>query len=175
MFPARLGGPRHLFTVTTIGAFGAFPGASGTFNSVAFPTAKKVLYVPIRIPMPLLVTQLFTLNGATASGNIDVGLYTLDGTKLVSSGSTAQAGTTQKQLFNVTDFVLGRGTYYMAVSLDNTTGTITRVSIVNVFAIQAAGCLTETTGSFGLPATASFASYVDAMVPVAGLLAQSVM
>ena len=155
--------------------FGAFNQNPGTFNGLAWPLAKRVLYVPIRIPIPILVKQLYIGNGNTVAGNFDVGVYSLDGTKIASSGSTAQSGTAQKQLVNVTDFLLGRGAFYMALTMDGTSGFIQRNSITSVPSISAAGCLMEVTGSFGLPATASFGTWVDAWVPIMGLLAQTVM
>ena len=169
------GRTRHTYDISTLGMLGALPLTNGSFASGTFPTAKKVLYVPIRVPVPVLVDQLFVMNGSAVSGNVDVGIYTLAGTKIASSGSTTQAGATQKQLFNVTNFMLGRGVYYMGVSLDNTTGTLTRISAISAAVLRAMGLLTETTGSFGLPATASLGSYADAYLPIMGVLARSVL
>jgi hypothetical protein len=57
---------------------------------------------------------MLVLNGATASGNMDVGIYDYAGTRLVSSGSTAQSGTSAFQDFDITDTLLGPGIFYLA-------------------------------------------------------------
>lgn len=174
MFPSRAGSAVHQFTIDTYGYYGATSGLVFAIASGAFPTANKVLYVPIRIPRPIIIQQLYTSNGATASGNIDVGVYSVDGTKIVSSGSVAQSGTNQKQLFNVTDTLIGRGVFYMGLTLSNTTGTFFR-NAGALALLRTIGLLTETPGGFGLPANATFGAYVDAYYPICGILAQSSM
>lgn len=174
MFPSRTGSAIHQFTIDAGGYFGPAGGTQLGLASAVFPTANKVLYIPIRIPSPIKILQLYTHNGATASGNVDIGIYAKDGTKIVSSGSTAQAGTSVDQLFNVTDTQLGRGLFYIGLTLSNTTGTFTRAA-PSLATLKAIGLLTETPGSFGLPAAASFGAYVDAYFPMCGILAQSAM
>lgn len=174
MFPSRAGSPAQLFTIDVAGYSGPSGAAVLAIASAAFPTANKVLYVPIRIPSPIKVLQLYSSNGATASGNIDIGVYSKDGTKIISSGSTAQSGVNARQLFDVTDTQLGRGLYYMGITMSNTTGTLFRAA-PSLAVLMALGLLTQTPGSFGLPANASFGAYVDAYFPICGILAQSAM
>lgn len=175
MFPNRLGSVVPQFVIDVIGVFGCTLNNAASITSGVFPTANKVIYMPIRVPSSMLIQQLYCINGATVSGNVEVGLYTMDGTKIVSSGSVAQAATNVKQLFNITDTLIGRGAYYMAVTLDNTTGTFFRAVPANAAMAGLLGLLTETTGGFGLPATATFNAAADAYLPMAGLLAQSLM
>jgi hypothetical protein len=174
MFPARESSPLNNFTIDTSGYYGASGVGVQTLASAVFPTANKVLYIPFRIPTPVKVLQLYVVNGGTVSGNVDIGIYSRDGTKIVSSGSTAQASINVRQLFNITDTLLGRGVFYLGLTLSNTTGTFSR-SAIPLGVLQLMGCLTETTGGFGLPANATFGTYVDAYFPQCGLLAQSVM
>lgn len=174
MFPSRAGSAVHQFTIGTYGYYSVTGGLTFAITSGAFPTANKVLYIPLRIPKPMIIQQLYTSNGATASGNVDIGVYSADGTKLVSSGSVAQSGINQKQLFNVTDTLIGRGVFYMGLTLSNTTGTFFR-NAGSLALLQALGLLTETPGGFGLPANATFGAYIDAYYPICGILAQSVM
>jgi hypothetical protein len=100
---------------------GAVPGATG-LGSATFVAANRAIFQPFRVAEPCVIKQLYVHNGATASGNIDVGVYSMDGTQLVSTGSTAQSGTSNLQVFDVTDTLIGRGAYYVAVAMDNTTG-----------------------------------------------------
>ena len=89
--------------------------------SATYVAANRAHYIPFVVSEPITVVQLFAYNGATASGNIDMGIYDAKGTKLVSIGSTAQAGTNALQTFDITDTVLGSGRFYLAVAMDNAT------------------------------------------------------
>lgn len=142
-------------TINTMDILGAVPGV-GAFNSATFASANRAHFQPFRVTVPCIIKQLFVANGATASGNIDLGVYAPDGTRLVSTGSTAQSGTNDLQVFDVTDTLIGRGYYYIAVAMDNTTGTLIR----NNFSSQTAryqGFAKQDT-AFPLPASATFAS-----------------
>jgi hypothetical protein len=123
--------PRVFSPHTSIAIYdplGPVPGATA-FGSATFPAANRALLLPFRVVEASIVKQIYVVNGATASGNIDVGIYAPDGTRIISSGSTAQSGTSVMQVFNVTDTLIDRGYYYMAVAMDNTTGTLLRNNI----------------------------------------------
>jgi hypothetical protein len=93
-------------------------------TSVAHGTANLARGYPFYLSEPALVAKVWWFNGATASGNIDVGVYTLDGTKLFSSGAQAQGTINVIQEFDITDFQLGRGAYYAAISCSSATATL---------------------------------------------------
>jgi hypothetical protein len=80
------------------------------------------------------MTKLSVFIG-TASGNVDVGIYSSDGTtltRLVSSGSTAAAGASAVQTITVASAALVPSfSYYLAVAPDNATVTIGRVAITS--------------------------------------------
>lgn len=161
---------RGLAPTRTIDAFGLYGiSNSGTApSSGTFPTANKVFYCPVRTPCPLTVALFYAYNGATVSGNIEVGLYSIDGVRLATSGSVAQAGTNGAQIFDIADKFVGEGVFYLAVSMDNTTGTLFRTA--NPALLNAAmGMLVETTVSFGLPAIWSPGTMVDAFMPRIGM------
>ena len=122
--------------------------------SATYPTANLAIFYPVRVTRSFTAAQLFVLNGATASGNIDVGIYDSSGTRLVSSGSTAQSGTSAVQAFNIADTLLAAGWYYLAVAMDNTTGTLLR-STVNHFTAAASVGVGQQSSAFPLPATAT--------------------
>jgi hypothetical protein len=147
---------------------------SNSFASAAYPTANLAIFVPFTIYNYSVATQLFSYNGATASGNIDMGIYSADGTRLVSKGSTAQAGTSGLQAFDITDTGLAAGTYFLAVALDNTTGTLfsTTTGLLG-FGIMMG--LKQTASAFALPATVTFATISNDYVPYIGLTTRSVL
>lgn len=170
MWPLRSGSGSHTLVIDTLGYFGTIPNISIALASAAWPTTNKILYCPIRVPSPLTVLQMYTNNGTTVSGNVDVGIYTLDGTRLMNSGSVAQSGTSAIQTINTTDVTIGPGVFYLALQVSNTTATFVRGAPL-VAQMSAYGVLMEAAGGFGLPALATFATAVDAYFPPFGLVA----
>ena len=125
-------------------------------SAAAWPTANKAYYIPVSIYSPVTIVKMFVVNGATASGNIDVGIYDAGGARLVSIGTTAQSGTSAIQEFNITDTTLSPGLYYLACAMDNTTGTV-EVWNPSIAIARSLGIVEQTT-AFALPATATFAA-----------------
>lgn len=138
-------------------------------TSATWPVANLAVFAPIRIYKPISITQLLFANGSTISGNLDVGVYTLDGTRIVSTGSQAQSGSGSVMLFSITATLLGIGTYYIASAMDNTTGTSTRsTATLGALMWKAAG-LAEMTSAFPLPATATLATAANNYLPFASV------
>jgi len=138
----------------------------------AVAAANTAVYVPFQINVPIIVAQGIVLNGAVA-GNVDWGIYDRFGTRIVSIGTTAMAGATQPQLFNVTDTLLNPGTYFMAfVCSTTTTATFTRVTPASVSA-RACGVLQQAS-ALPLPATATFAAPTSGTMPIFGFTTLSV-
>lgn len=121
-----------------------------------WPTANKAYFIPFSVFAPITIVKMFVINGGTASGNIDVGIYDRGGSRLVSSGSTAQSGTSAVQEFNITDTLLLPGLYYLACAMDNTTGTLDLWNPATALA-RVMGVV-EQTSAFALPSSATFAS-----------------
>lgn len=152
---------------------GAMIDAQKASASAAHPTANLAFYYPFVLTESVTVRKLFIHNGATASGNVDVGIYDGSGTRKVSSGSTAQTGTSVIQEFDVADTALTPGRYYLAYALDNNTGTFVRwnpttggsgaVPQAKFFAIQ------QEASAFALPATATFADPASIYIAYLGL------
>jgi hypothetical protein len=150
------------WSLESIGIGLTFIGSLGRFSNVAsavYPAANTAYFYPFSIAAPSLITKLATSNGTTASGNLDIGLYAEDGTRLVSTGSTAQAGTSTLQVVDITDVLLGPGVFYLALAMDNTTGTIFRCAPgggVTQY-MQLLG-IAQMASAFPLPDTATFAA-----------------
>jgi hypothetical protein len=125
-----------------------------------------VVYVPVRVKRRCVVRKLGIANGATATGNLDLGLYDAAGIRLVSTGPTAQSGVNAEQVTDVTDTTIGPGLYYLACVMDGTTATVYR-QIPTAPLCAAHGVLTETLGSGTLPATATWTlSQTHTLYPV---------
>lgn len=150
---------------------GHFIDGSTSITSATYPTANLAICTPFTVEAPMLVQKLFAYNGAV-SGNIDMGIYSHDGTKIVTIGSTAQAGTNVIQAFDVTDTYIGRGLFYLVLALDNTTGGFWRRAW-NAPTAAFAGMATVAS-SFPLPATLTLATPSTGYCPTIGLQARSV-
>lgn len=139
--------------------------------SAAIGTANMARGYPFWLPEPARVLKLWCYNGATLGGNVDVGIYSLDGRLLVSSGSTVQAGASVLQEFDVADTTLGRGLFYAALATSSATATFFTVGASNATFLQllkGAGCW-QAASAFPLPATITFAALAAALVPVCGI------
>jgi hypothetical protein len=147
--------------------------ASGTV-SVLTLNQNQVYYIPIVVRSRIVVRKLFVANATSVAGNVDVGLFDQAGTKVVSSGSTAQSGADAEQYFDVTDTVVGRGLYYLAVVANGVSSQVAAHAISAPF-LAATGVLAQT-GTFPLPATATFALiHATGALPIIGLLTSTVL
>jgi hypothetical protein len=166
--------PCGLVTISpySLGSIGAVTGnlssapASGTWDS-----ANRAVFVPFRVSRPIYVVNMFVFNGLVVSGNLDIGIYTSDGTRLVSIGSTAQAGTSAIQTLDITDTLLGPGLFYMALVFNNTTARVFQQTVVPSGIVCGMAIMNA---AFPLPATATFSQSYN-YLPVFGLTTRSVV
>lgn len=147
-------------------AIGALTNGT-TPASTVWPAANDALFIPFTVKQPLVVKTLFSANGTAVSGNIDLGIYTKGGKRIVSSGSIAHAGTSVLQFYDFTDFILGQGLYYMALAVDNTTATFFRSNLSSSI-LQCVG-VAKQASAFPLPATATFATVTANYLPLIGV------
>lgn len=149
---------------------GNFPGVTNT----AWPTASRAIFTPFEIYVPQSFTGIAIYNGATASGNMDVGVYDLLGNRLASSGSTAQTGITVFQIIPFTATVtLSPAVYMMAIAIDNITATI-RATAPPIQWCEVKG-LRQMASAFPLPSTATYAIPATALVPYISLMTGTVL
>ena len=146
-------------------------GFNAWSDSAIWPTANLALFIPLYLPESITTTKLFWGNGDVVSGNVDMGIYQTSGTRLASTGSTAQAGTSGPQSVALAT-TLPTGTYYLALAMNNITGRMTRSTGVNVGLARAAGMM-EQASAFPLPAAATFATLTTNYVPSLGLVLRS--
>ena len=146
------------------------------FASAAW-TANLVLYVPLITVEPMVVSRFFWRNGITVGGNTDIGIYNEAGTsKLVSTGSTANAGTSVIQSVDVTDFRLPAcSRFWLALGCDSGTQTFWQANALGR-GLEFAGARQQLSGwSSGLPATASLDAATIAALPLFGFTGGSVI
>lgn len=152
---------------SSVGGLGSISPGTATW-----PVANRVFYVPFWLAGPITAQRMFWPNGGTLSGNVQAGLYSADGARLGTTGTVAQAGANADQFAALTAAVLlGAGLFYFALTVDNTTAVLLRYGPSAVGIAQASGMATETPGSFGLPATATFGVTGSQLtyIPVVGL------
>lgn len=139
--------------------------------TTAWPTANLALYIPFIIHDPWLLQLILISNGATVSGNVDVGVFDGQQNRIVSKGSAAQAGTSAVQSLDVTDTTLEPGRYYMGVALDNNVGMISGYAVAAP--LPAAAGVLQQASAFPLPDPAVFAACAQSFVPNLALLGRS--
>lgn len=146
----------------------------GASASATWPTGNSAFYYPFKVRRPFNAVYMYVMNGAAVSGNVDLGIYDLAGNRLVSTGSTAHAGTSAIQTFNITDTLLYPGVYYMAMNCSNTTSQFQRWS-GNVLATRLLGVLTQAVGAVTLPNPATFTSTAISFFPIVGISSKTVI
>ena len=128
-----------------------------------WPVANRALYIPFIVETTVTAFQM-AFEVTTQSGNCDVGLYSEQGARLVSAGSTA-VGAAGKQVINITDTVLTPALYFMAMNVDNTTAAFTRVNALTILQQTVSGMQQQAVGAVTLPDPATFANPLTAYIP----------
>lgn len=145
--------------------------ATGQPASTAWVTANEAVFVPMSIRAPFYCTQVWWLNGGTLSGNVDVGLYTIGGTRLLSGGSVAAAGANATQAVNLgTAVLLNPGPYYLAMAMSSGTGTYVGMTSAIAKVNECFGRFTQGS-ALPLPTTVTPATGLNAArYPIFGIL-----
>lgn len=140
------------------GCFSGTATLNATPGDVAHPTANMAYFIPFVLYEPAVVKKLLIANGATVSGNIDAGIYSADGTRLVSMGTTAMSGVSVIQGLDITDTLLGRGLFFLAFACDNATASFFGWNTPGNIGVSALTGIYQMASAFVLPATATFAA-----------------
>ncbi len=175
--PSLYSPPSQVISSFSINALGdKFASLGNEMNnqaSTAWPSANLAIYVPFYLTSPFTIQQLFWLNGAAVSGNVDMGVFDRRGTKLVSTGSTLQAGTTSMQSVTLgTPLTLGVGLFFLGMAVDNIAAAIFGVPAGNIGFTVAVGVYQQAT-AFPLPARATFATPTFDFVPSMAITSRS--
>ncbi len=145
-------------------------GLHNGITTTNWTTANKAIYAPISIPHIFTFDRFNWFNGNQVSGNVDVGLYAADGTKIISAGSTPQSGLSQKQQVTVTSTTLTPGLYMLGFAADNTSSRVFQASAAFWTAIDLMylGFAVQAT-AFPLPSPATFANPDVVEFPYVGI------
>lgn len=142
-------------------------GGTGS-NGTAWPAANLAMYIPFSLRRKITVSKMFVGNG-TPAGSVDLGIYSIDGAKLASTGSTAMSGSTAMQRISLSATVtLGPGMYYMAIACNGATTTLNCKTATASYYLKSVGIYEQTT-AFPLPSTATFATCTRTLIPWIGL------
>lgn len=151
----------------SVEALGWFNCGLATPGNGTWPAANDAIFIPFTIERPITVKRMYSMNGNVAGNNLDLGIYTLDGARLIAGGSTAQSGTSTIQFLDITDHFLSPGSYYMAVAMSNTTGTFRRWA-TSIIQLQMMGVM-KATSALPLPASVTLTTLTAAYVPEIGM------
>lgn len=157
-------------------AFGGSLLSSGSAAAGSAALSSQVArFFPWTIEIATLIVKGFCLNGTTATGNTDVGVYDHEFNLIVASGATAQSGTSVIQEFDITDTWLDPGRYWMAI-VNSSTGTAFARSIADEIMLGTAVFLVQT-GQSSLPSPASPSRTTEATVimPIFGFSTSTVI
>lgn len=164
--------PKEITSASKWSAFQAATAAgvvTATPASTNWPSANLTIYVPFAIPFDFNVRRVFWINGASTTGNADLGVYTRAGGKLFSTGATSRTGTSVVQYTSLsTPFMLSPGDYYMALSATSGSGAFIRFAPSILSDLRLVGLLQQTSAN-PLPATATYAALGQSYWPLFGL------
>jgi hypothetical protein len=142
-------------------------------SDIAYPSANLAIYIPFFLQTPMVIDRIFWGNGATLSGNVDAGVYDAARKKIVSTGSTAQASTTDAQSVNITNVTLGTGLFFLAIAMDNTAGTLMAVQMGAGLHFYKTLGIYQQASAFPLPDTATFSLPTFNYLPIVGITPRS--
>ena len=162
----------NLPVVSAFFAGGGVQSSSLGLGSTAWPSNNLGIFFPFIAEEPVVIARLWWYNGTAVAGtNVDVGIYSVDGTRLVSTGSTAASGTSAIQSA-AASYTLDAGQYWFAMSADSTGYTNVRAAFNTATELLVRGTK-EMASAFPLPATATFADAANNYVPFCGFATRS--
>ena len=164
---ARLGSYSPEAPIAVLSLITATWSAANVFD---WPAANQAIFVPLAVPAWQKCVTGWWVNGSTITGsNVDVGIYSIEGVRLASTGSVAMAGASSYQSASFASIVeLPPGPYYLAMACDGTTARGWGVSTPATNEGRIAGLL-QMASAFPLPATATFAQWASTGYPCFGI------
>lgn len=139
----------------------------GVAASGAWPSANLALYIPVAIPFPYPIARMFWVTGGTATGNVDVGIYRADLTKVVSTGAVG-LGSTNATNYVTVSLLLPPGDYYLGISLSSGSGTTFRTTVIGANSGRQFGFLQQST-AHPLPNPMVPATWAQSYTPLFGM------
>ncbi len=147
---------RHDHLCSLQGLFDAI-GTAGKITSAGLAwdeSANAALVSRVYNPRPFRASRAYVMNGDAVAGNIDIGVYTVQGELIASTGVAAQAGTSQTQ-FVALVATIPAGPLFLALTTNNAAGKYAHWSPSAAFApTQTLGTLgwgVDAAGAYPLP------------------------
>jgi hypothetical protein len=164
--------PRFIHTLCQFASWET-QAAYSALASAVWPAANRALYIPIMLPFRFNVRRLFVANGATTAGDVDLAIYSLGGTRIVSLGAgQAQSGASAIQYFTLSpDILLPPGAYFIGMSASSGSATFIR-STPAAEDIKEEGVYQQAT-AHPLPSSMTVAAPASAYVPLCGVTSTS--
>jgi len=157
-----------LSTVSPGGSAGALAALGVAITpSATWPAASRAIFQPFTLLERVVVRNLFIANGVAAAGNFDLGIYDSLLERIVSTGATAQAGTSSLQFVNIVSTPLEPGEYFWAAAFDGALATVAQFTQAAAsIQLLSAGFLA---GSYPLPVRITGVFSGGAVLPVQGM------
>ena len=166
-------GSQHIWSIHTWSE-NALSGAflQSAPSGIAWPAANRALLIPFRLPVRATVYKMGCGTGTLTTGNFDLGIYDVNGNRLVSTGATAKTTASSERIVDVTDTQLMPGMYYLAMSTDGTQNYF-GTAVGSAPICQLLG-LREVDAGYVLPATVTFETYSSAtLIPLVSAFLRS--
>ena len=129
-------------------------------TDTVWPSANRAYFVKLWNPAEFWAERMWCLTGATGAGNIDMGIYALNGTTLTLLRSTGSASQTAGNLADTnpltSSLLVPEGEIVLAVAMDTGTDTFLRETIADFSLYYDHLCrYAYMDSAFPLPATAT--------------------
>lgn len=138
--------------------------------SATYPSANLAIFIPIFTLVPFRAQGGIWVNGSSVTGTADLGVYTLLGTRVVSTGATTRSGASsvQGQDF-AAEVLIPPGAYYLAFSASSGAANTAFLNTSVTSAIGKPAGLLQMASAHALPATATFAAWASTGYPICGV------
>ncbi len=148
-------------------------GGAGLSQAARTWVANLAIYCPFWVPWHYPVKRMFWINGSSAGNLHDIGIYTWEGKRIISNGPVLGVNNSTPQYVSC-DILLSPGNYYLGYV--HNTATANRcfgtapTGAAGLLRARECGFYQEVVSVQGtLPATATFATYANALIPYCGI------
>jgi hypothetical protein len=150
--------------------------AMNSLVSATWPSGSLALFVPFHLQQHMYVAGVYWLNGATANGQVDFGIYDENGNRIYSTGPVLQSGTSALQLQMVAPAPpvhLWAGIYYMGIVASSSTATFRAASnSLSTGTMATVLGMAQAAAAYPLPATPTLISVGQDYIPGIGITSE---
>lgn len=159
--------PIYVPSLSGISWLSAIAGNNSGINNSLTWVANLAVYMPFFLPVPYTAKRFYVVNStSTTAQNLDIGIYSEDGIRIISTGSTAKTSGGGVQYITAA-FYLTAGRYFFAYSNDSALASAVRGGNAAIRFAQMAGVFEESV--FPLPASMTPVVAAHALQPLIGM------